>query len=488
MNRLINEFPVVKLLPLPTDRVDHVTAAEPASLRKRCLSWVLPVLLLLLANFGARAAGLDQNGNQLDDVWELIYGASGLTAADDTDVDGASNLAESAAGTNPRDAQSVFGLAIRRLSAVQVELSWQSVAGKRYQVLSSPTLAPAVWQTNSTMAGTGLRLVHTVTAGPAVNQFFRLSVGELDSDSDQLTDWEELQLGFDPNSAYTGRYRETDFARVSATLQGTNVITVSAMDAEISERWPDPGLVVIRRTGGLQPLTVNFVIGGTATRGGDYTMPPGNTITLPAGAREAWIEFWPVADTNDAEVTETIILTVQPGAGYRLGSNVTATINLANETATSPPSVKAAARFLLQAAFGPDADSAADADIIPENVEEVMQRGFEGWITNQFALPVGRLQPFVEWAELQNTVYPDYNDPRYIGGELKEDAWWGRVLGAPKLWPAAPTNAPYDVLRQRVGWALSQIFVVSDRSDDLVSANLGFAHYHDTLLRNSFGN
>ena len=42
-----------------------------------------------------------------------------------------------------------------------------------------------------------------------------------------------------------------------------------------------------------------------------------------------------------------------------------------NETAGSGPSEKAAARFLVQAAFGPDQDT-ADADEILENGETVM--------------------------------------------------------------------------------------------------------------------
>ncbi|MEZ5303936.1 MAG: hypothetical protein R3F11_25350 [Verrucomicrobiales bacterium] len=57
------------------------------------------------------------------------------------------------------------------------------------------------------------------------------------------------------------------------------------------------------------------------------------------------------------------------------------------------PSAKEAARFLIQAAFGPDQDEAGDADQIPENVEALMAQGFEAWIEEQFARPVGLLQP-----------------------------------------------------------------------------------------------
>ena len=48
----------------------------------------------------------------------------------------------------------------------------------------------------------------------------------------------------------------------AAGLNAGNTITVSIYDDTISERWPDPGVVVVRRTGGLQPLTVNIAFGG----------------------------------------------------------------------------------------------------------------------------------------------------------------------------------------------------------------------------------
>ncbi len=62
-----------------------------------------------------------------------------------------------------------------------------------------------------------------------------------------------------------------------------------------------------------------------------------------------------------------------------------------------PCPARGGGRFLIQAAFGPDQDSAADPDMIPENVEEVMATGIEAWIDDQIARPVGLLQPWVDW-------------------------------------------------------------------------------------------
>ena len=441
-------------------------------------------LLCLFASLGkSSGAGLNGDIPHQGEIWKMLFSARGLLPALDTDDDGVSNAAESIAGTDPRNAHSVAAISVQRLTNGGVAIAWDSVLGKFYDVLFTDSLRTAIWQTNASFSGTGQRMVSKLSSANSTTpaQFFRLAVRDVDTDGDGLTDWEELQLGFDPASANTSRYSTPDGERVAVLMGGTNLVTISAMDADISERWPDPGLIVIRRRGGVQPLTIRFVVSGSAVRGVDYTLAEGDTITLSAGAREAWIEVWPIADADDTESTETIVMTLLPGEGYQLGSNITAALSLANETETTPPPPKAAARFLLQAAFGPDADAADDADIIPENVEDVMARGFESWIDHQFAQSVGRLQPFFEWAEPRS-------DSLELWGDLKEWAWWNRVMGASKLRPDATTNAPYDPLRQRVAFALSEIFVVSDRSDDLVSAGLGFVNYYDTILRHTFGN
>lgn len=179
-----------------------------------------------------------------------------------------------------------------------------------------------------------------------------------------------------------------------------------------------------------------------------------------------WVEFYPVADAADVEPTETLTVTALPGAGYAVGASNQATLTLANETTNSLPSAKAAARFLIQAAFGPDQDSSDDADAIPENVEEAMALGFAGWIDDQFARPIGYLQPWVDRAAVSG-------DALQLYGNWKEFSWWSRAMGAPKLRPDSPTNQLPDPLRQRVAFALSEILVTSDRPEALAVEQAG---------------
>ncbi len=434
-------------------------------------------LTLLMSAPWVRA--VDQNSNQQSDVWEMLFQASALPAAGDFDGDGWSNAAESSAGTNPKSGTSRPETDLHFSSGLPL-LSWSSVKGKRYTLVKSSDLISYL-PTGDIATGSGAEM-NFLLPPPDAKEFFRIQIADLDSDGDGVNDWEELTLGFNPQQARTDRYSQTDSQRVIAGLTAGNSLTVSVYDDTCSERWPDPAVLVFRRTGGLQPLTVNFSLSGSATRDIDYSSSVvGNSISFAAGQREGFLEISPVADNDDGESTETVILTVLAGSGYVVGPASVGTISILNETAAGNPSAKAAARFLIQAAFGPDQDSSGDADSIPENVEELMGMGFGPWIDDQLGRPVGTLRPMVQWQNAQPSSAAIYND-------RKQNAWWGRAMGLPKLRPdAAGTQLP-DPLRQRVGFALSQIFVISDRMERLGVEPEGMVHFYDTLLQNSFGN
>ncbi len=422
----------------------------------------------------ASHAAVDRNGNGMSDVWEIIYQASALAPGVDTDGDTFSNLAESRAGTNPFDANSYPRLSLQLTDAAW--LSWDSFPGKRYTIESQATLNGA-WTNEISVVAPGGMVQTNLNLAPG-NKFFRLAVADADTDADGVSDYEEQALGFNPTSARTERNDQTDLQRVTNGLSAASVVTVSTLDPFMFERWPDPGLVAVRRSGGLLPITVNFGLGGTASAGADYISSATNAITIPAGVREVWLELAPVADADDAETTETISVTLQSGTGYSIGASNTAQLTLANETATSPPNVKSAARFLMQAAYGPDL---APANGLPPNLTEVTALGFEGWIDEQFTRPVGYIQPWVDWA------LPVANSLQ-LYGNLKEFSWWARALGAPKLRPDAVTNTIPDPLRQRVAFALSEILVTSDRPEALAVEQAGMANYYDLMLRHAFGN
>jgi uncharacterized protein (DUF1800 family) len=266
---------------------------------------------------------------------------------------------------------------------------------------------------------------------------------------------------------------------ISGTAMSQDAVKLILVDGDMREDWPDHGCVAFHRENSSGPLTVNFTIGGTALRGTDYSAPAGNSIIIPDGDREVWLEFTPLPDLL-TESAETITVTLQTGIGYT-PTTITAlkAAKLALGNASPKPCAKAAIRFLNQAAFGPDADSPADVDLIPQNAQVVMSMGFDNWITDQFARPVGLHQPYLDYV---NKVTKGR-----VSWDSKPVSWWNRAMGVPALYPGGKTQLP-DVLRQRIGFALSEIFVISDNLDELSGNPIGMSSYYDMLLKGAFGN
>src|ERR1035438_3253226 len=136
----------------------HVTAAaafaamnfptESAAQRvQRILANVTPVAALAGKTVtGGRlnlARSVDTDNNGLPDWWELQYFGqlTGTNPQADPDGDGASNLAEFLAGTNPTNFNSALRLTARRgPGANVVTLQWPSAAGRYYNLLRSTNL------------------------------------------------------------------------------------------------------------------------------------------------------------------------------------------------------------------------------------------------------------------------------------------------------------------------------------------------------------
>ena len=111
---------------------------------KRVTRYLL--LCLALGFFAAPArAVLDLNSDTIPDVWALVYGSGALAPAADADGDGMSNAVEGAAGTNPFQPGSTIKVTSVTLDAGGLHLTFPTQSGKRYQVQSTPSLAPAVW-------------------------------------------------------------------------------------------------------------------------------------------------------------------------------------------------------------------------------------------------------------------------------------------------------------------------------------------------------
>lgn len=134
----------------------------------------------------------------------------------DTDHDGFTNAHESIAGTNPLDPTSRPLLNLTPGLPGQVNLIVPSEPGKRYGIWGGPDLNQAGWVLLDTVTGDGTTLTEAMEMNSQSRRFFRIQSYDHDTDGDTLMDWEELRMGFDPNSTRTGRNDETDQQRVNA--------------------------------------------------------------------------------------------------------------------------------------------------------------------------------------------------------------------------------------------------------------------------------
>ena len=114
-----------------------------------------------------------------------------------------------------------------------------------------------------------------------------------------------------------------------------------------------------------------------------------------------------------------------------------------------------AARFLMQATFGPT----------PEEINTVgSPKNFDAWLTQQKGAPVSLELPYLQAQHKLSLSQAD-----------RIEAWWRNAVNGP------------DQLRQRMAFALSEIMVVSDQTV-LGNTPEGVAYYYDLLAQNALGN
>ena len=134
------------------------------------------------------------------------------------------------------------------------------------------------------------------------------------------------------------------------------------------------------------------------------------------------------------------------------------------------PNEIAASRFLAQATLGSDFES----------IMAMSEMSFSEWLDSQFV--ASKLLDILQYtqditAEALDSTLAMGGNPNNVKPELLywHSAWWQYIMTSP------------DLLRARVGLALSEIFVVSE-VPELSFVPLALADYYDMLLDNTFGN
>jgi uncharacterized protein (DUF1800 family) len=186
--------------------------------------------------------------------------------------------------------------------------------------------------------------------------------------------------------------------------------------------------------------------------------------------------IWNIKNTGPLQTNDILQIISQGKAAIVIESTTFANgeigghFTLANgsQTFTPPPAPpswtddsadpNAAVRFLTQATFGVNSN----------DIAAVQMLGYAGWLANQFSLPAT--------LALTNVLAHPYSDPTDLYQSTDWfNSWWMNSISAP------------DQLRQRVAFALSEIFVVSENGV-LVNHADALSSYYDRLATDAFGN
>jgi len=133
------------------------------------------------------------------------------------------------------------------------------------------------------------------------------------------------------------------FAPMTITAP-TPVVTVTMIDPLATEEpsQSDVAVYAIKRTGAtINPLTVNFSVSGTASRGTDYRLYSfgveitGNSVQIPANSDHVQIILWALTD-GVRDPNETAVVALSPGTGYTVGSPSSATASIGDANGGEP--------------------------------------------------------------------------------------------------------------------------------------------------------
>ena len=228
-------------------------------------------------------------------------------------------------------------------------------------------------------------------------------------------------------------------------------------------------------------FTITNMVGtptGESINSDPYENDPGELIFDISAAKPQpdGTYLWTIKATGPLQVSDilqiisegkaAIVIESTTFANGEIGGHFTLTDGSQTFTPPAPPlawtddsaNPNEAVRFLTQASFGVNSN----------DIASVQALGYAGWISNQFLIPpTHALTNVLAYAAAAPTA-------GYISADWF-NSWWLNSVTAP------------DQLRQRVAFALSEIFVVSENGT-LVNHADELSSYYDMLVDSAFGN
>lgn len=252
---------------------------------------------------------------------------------------------------------------------------------------------------------------------------------------------------------------------VNLTASENHSWHVRAKADDLASPWSDRALSVVDAATGTPPVA-RFSIDGFAA-GAAGAAPLTLSFDPSQSSDDVGIESftWDFGDDSEAVATntaETVTHTFASPGNYEVTLTVTDSEELTHSARASVRALDPAtavtandaARLLAQASFGATRQS----------LLQVQSLGMENWLEQQFTL---QGPPHLNYVSIHSNG---------SGRAPRHEIWWRDVIDGD------------DQLRQRVAFALSQIFVISDTGYTLSNSQYGITHYYDILREHAFGN
>ena len=280
-------------------------------------TWIGVAVVLIAAACPASAV-FDKDGDGMSDIWEGKYylstsdngsGDSDEGPDADPDGDGWTNFQESVAGTDPFSGEPPEGMLqthVAQNPAVPgvFVVSWPTLAGKQYTLLVSTDLSANSWtHVGDPIIGDETTVEIAIDTSnstpPPPELFWRVSVVDIDSDGDGLSDYDEGLIGTDPYNPDTDGDKFSDSGEMDQGKSPTD-----------SNDFPNVDWFV---------LEGNKAPGEAKTDTRTYTIIKGQSRVIVVGTTS---EEYPYFTSYESPYNDTLAWEVTPSAGVAITGDI----------------------------------------------------------------------------------------------------------------------------------------------------------------------
>jgi len=203
--------------------------------------------------------------------------------------------------------------------------------------INQPPNITAQPQSQTVFVGESASFSVTATGTPPLSYVWRLNGAVLPGQGGDSLQLDNVDAG--DGGTYTVTVINSVGNAVSdpatLTVEVPPTLTIVASDADASEPSGNDGAFQILRAGSTNyNVTINLLVWGTATPGGDYAAIA-STFFLPAGAISGTIPVT-VLDDAEPEGTELVAVSLLPGAGYLVDTPDSALVSIQDEDNVAP--------------------------------------------------------------------------------------------------------------------------------------------------------